>query len=178
VQSPREFPAGRLAQFQEHKIRLWTIYNLGLGRVGTITTGLLYRYDSPLTFSYAIAGVGRTAIQRSRNPGYRSLVSQTVFFGERGAGEFNATSLFDLSFTYSRSLIRNVQPWVKFDIRNVLNDDTLLRYNIAISFDPNSPLDEDGLRTDFIRNATFGRPASVASYVIPREYIVAAGIRF
>lgn len=178
IQSPRNNPTGRLSQFQAHRVRLWTAYNLDLGRAGNLSTGLIYRYDSPQTFSYTTS-VARTAIQRSRNPGYRTVPpNQTIFFGERGAGEFASSSLFDLSLTYALPIFRSVEPWVKFDVFNALNDDTQLTWNTAVTADPNSPLDEDGLRTGFRQGAAFGRPTGAGSFVTPREYTVSAGVRF
>ena len=40
------FPDGRLAVFQRHKLALWTIYNLGLGRLGDVTLSGLWRVNS------------------------------------------------------------------------------------------------------------------------------------
>ena len=177
IQSPREFPVGRLSQFQEDKVRLWTTYSLGLGRAGDLGLGLIYRYDSPQTFSYTTTQA-RTAIQRGRNPGYSSTPSATVFYGDRGIGEFDRSSEFDLSLTYGIPIIGRLEPWVKFDARNVLNNDSLLTHNTGISADPTSPLDENGLRTGFIRGAAFGRATGAGSYTTPREYLVTAGIRF
>jgi len=178
ISSPRNRPNGRLPQFQKHKVRLWTTYNFGLGRFGNLATGLIYRYDSARVFSYSITGVGRTAIQRSRNPGYNSLPSQTVFFGDRGIGEFNDLSEFDLSLTYGIPVFHRVEPWIKFDVKNLFNADTLLTHNTTVSFDASSPLDAEGLRTGFVRSAAFGRPTANTSYTTPREYMIQAGIRF
>ena len=178
IASARNNPYGRLSQFQADKVRLWTAYNFNLGRAGNLSAGVVYKYDSPRTFSYS-ASVARSAIQRSRNPGYRTVPpSQTVFFGERGIGEFNSTSLFDVSLSYALPLFRTVEPWVKFDVFNALNDDTLITHSTAIVADAASPLDSDGLRTGFTRGAAFGRPTGSTSYVVPREYTVSAGIRF
>ncbi len=180
IASPRNNPTGRLSQFQEHKVRIWTNYNLGLGRFGNLSTGLVYRYDSERTFSYSVAGVSRSSIQRSRNPGYQSLPSQTVFFGERGAGTYEDGDLsqFDLAFTYSIPVFRRVEPWLKFQVTNLLNDDTLLTYNTTVTQDAASPLDADGLRTGYVKGSSFGRPTGAASYTTPREYQIQAGIRF
>jgi len=34
------------------------------------------------------------------------------------------------------------------------------------------------LPTEFVKSVNFGLPTSAASYVVPREYFVSAGIRF
>src|SRR5204863_3467827 len=70
MQSPRELTVGRLAQFEENKLRLWSTYNFNLHRFGNLSAGVLYRYDSPLTFSYASSTVARSAQSKALNPGY------------------------------------------------------------------------------------------------------------
>jgi hypothetical protein len=58
-----------------------------------------------------------------------------------------------------------------------------------VSVDPNSPLDADGLRTGFIRNAAFGTATSNASYpratntpggtaLYARTFLMSFGLRF
>src|SRR5204863_3883641 len=99
MQDPREFPSGHLAQYEENKIRMWTTYNFNLHRFGTLQTGVLYRYDSPLTFTYQAtvtrtgvtanldecAGVPNCKTSGARNPGYKSFSGTIVnAFGDRG----------------------------------------------------------------------------------------------
>jgi hypothetical protein len=177
MQDPREITTGRLAQFEADRLRLWTTYTLGFGRFGNLSTGLLYRYDSPLTFTYNTA-IARSAESKAANPGYHNAPpTATILFGDRGAGEFNSTSLFDASLQYSFPIVR-VTPWVKFDVRNVFNDHTLVSYNTSVTADPNSPKDSFGYATGFTKNVTFGRPTNANSYVRPREYLVYVGVRY
>ena len=86
----RNFPEGRLNDYQKHKVRAWTTYDLGLGRLGNLNLGLLWRYDSALTYSLAAGNQAPSDIQLSRDPGYAQPPGPTlnVFFGERGVGEF------------------------------------------------------------------------------------------
>ncbi|HKB81097.1 MAG TPA: carboxypeptidase regulatory-like domain-containing protein [Thermoanaerobaculia bacterium] len=177
MQDPREIVVGRLSQYESDRIRLWSTYNFDWQRFGGLGVGLLWRYDSPLTFSYT-ANLARSAASKALNPGYHGVGnSVTMFFGDRGAGQYNATSVFDLSLQYSLP-ISKVTPWVKFDVQNALNSKTLLTYNTTIVADPNSPNDALGYPTGFTKAATFGRPVSATSYVIPRTYLLYAGIRF
>jgi hypothetical protein len=197
----REFAVGHLAQYEQNKLRLWTTYNFNLHKFGTLQAGLLYRYDSPLTFSYTTS-VSRSSptsttsnctgapagcvTSAERNPGYKQPGGTvTLFFDPsdplnpgRGIGTFNSTSLFDTSVQYSIPVAGKVTPWIKFDVRNVFNKDTLVTYNTTIAADANSPKDSFGYRTGFTKATTFGRPASSASYVRPREYLLYTGIRF
>lgn len=185
IQSPRENPYGRLNLYQRDRVRLWTTYDLSLGRAGHLTSGLIWRYDSPQVFSYS-ATVARTAAQLARNPGYKGVLplgseTQLLFFGERGAGTFgDPTSLFDLSFSYGLPIFRSIEPWIKFDVRNVLNDDSQTFGTTTITANPAATggADELGLPTTFNPSATFGTPRNANDYVIPREFFVSAGIRF
>jgi outer membrane receptor protein involved in Fe transport len=178
IQSPRNNPTGRLAQHQEHKFRAWTTYTFNFGRAGSLSSGLIYRYDSPLTFSYTTTAAV-TPIQRARQPNYRAYPTQTIFFGDRGAGEFNSVSIFDLALNYTLPVLGGrLAPWIKVDVNNLLNSDRLRTFQTPVSADPNSALDADGLRTGFIQGAAWGRPSGAASYVVPREFLLSAGIRF
>jgi len=100
-----------------------------------------------------------------------------LFFGPRGLGQYNAASLFDTSVQYSYPIAR-VTPWIKFDVRNVFNKSTLIAYNTSITADPNSPLDAFGYATGYTNNSTFRRPTSTLNYVLPRQYLLYAGVRF
>ncbi len=187
----RYFPTGRLDNFQEHKIRLWSNYSLGLGRAGALDIGAILRYDSPLTFSYTRTRFPISATQRAAGAGYFSLpASGTLFFGERGAGEFEETYSLDLAFQYSIPVWRSVEPWVKFTVTNVTNESNLVLFNTTIN--PNcatattsggcsgiaGPVDGQGLPTTFTRSAAFGTARSAADHQIPREYFINVGIRF
>jgi hypothetical protein len=187
IQSPRNNPSGRLDQYQEHKLRLWTIYDFDLGRFGNLGAGVIYSYDSPETFSFSTS-VAYSAAQLARNPGYNNIgPSQTLFFGDRGIGEFSSSSVFDLTLNYSVPIFRGVEPWIKVDVTNVLNDDTLLTHNTGIIANIGNrpaecggpcPVDELGLPTTFRNGAAFGQATGAASYQTPREYRIAAGFRF
>jgi hypothetical protein len=175
----RSEPWGRLNDFQEHKVRLSATYGLSLGRAGTFDLGLIWRYDSPLTFSYVATAVPLSPQQIARDPGYAlPPTSQTVYFGDRGIGEFNATSLFDVAVTYRIPVWKSLEPWVKFQVFNVLNDDTLATFDTSITANTAGPKDADGLPLEFTRGPNFGKATSSGNYVTPREYFIAAGIRF
>jgi hypothetical protein len=58
------------------------------------------------------------------------------------------------------------------------NKDTQILYTTTIVADPNSPLDSLGYPTGYTKAATFGRPSSSLQFVIPRQVLVYAGVRF
>ncbi len=178
IQSPRELTTGRLAQYEANRVRLWTVYNFDMHRAGNLSASILWKYDSPLTFSYS-ASVARSAASKALNPGYKnSGNSVTILFGDRGAGQFNASSIFDASMQYSLPIASRVTPWFKFDVTNLLHSQKLITHNTAITADATSAKDSLGYATGYTKNATFGRPASANSYVQPRQYLAYVGVRF
>jgi hypothetical protein len=179
----RSFPDGRLNDFQRHKVRLWTNYDQRLGRFGSLNLGMLWRYDSALTYSLTAENQPVSPIQAARDPGYAQPPQlQTIYFGPRGVGSFEGAHLFDVALTYEVPVYRSLRPYVKLDVRNVFNDHTLgagtSGFNTTISPNDDGPLDENGIPTTYTASPNFGKAISNSSYPIPREYRVAVGFRF
>jgi hypothetical protein len=180
----RHFPFGRTDDFQRSKARLYSTYDLKLGVVGTVTVGGVYRYDSPQTFSYAAANVAITPQQLARNPGYaRPPTTQTLFFGERGIGEFESSHLMDFSLHYDVPIYKRARPFLKAELRNAFNKQPLIGFNTTISADANSPRDSLGLPTGYTRGSNFGTPlnnhtATAPHVPFPREFRISLGLRF
>ena len=53
-----------------------------------------------------------------------------------------------------------------------------MTFNTTITADAASPKDANGLPTGYKKGASFGKATSAGNYVTPREYFIAAGIRF
>jgi hypothetical protein len=186
----RSNPDGRFNDFQRHKLRLWTTYTQTLGPVGAVDAGVIYRYNSPLTYSLFASGVPVTAIQNARNPGYANYpVSQTVYFDERGTEEFESAQLVDFALTYSVPVFKDLRPWVKLELYNMFNEQNLVGHNVAVSPRPGGPVDANGLPLEYVEGAQFGRPTSNASFprsalnfagqnLNARTFLLSAGFRF
>jgi hypothetical protein len=178
----RHYPEGRLNNFQRHKGRLWTIYSFGVGWLGDVDLAGMYRFDSPLTFSYVATNVGLSVTQRTRLAGYATRpTSQAIFFGPRGAGTFNPSHLVDIAATYTlprMSLLRSVRPWVKFEARNLFNRAPLIAHDTTVTPDPLSPRDELGLPTGYLKGPRFGKGTATGHYPAPRIYLAYVGLRF
>jgi hypothetical protein len=180
----RHYPGGRLPNFQRHKLRMFTNLDLPMGRLGTATLGALYRYDSGQAFSFFASNVAITAAQLARNPGYaRPPTSQTLFFGERGAGEYESAHLFDLALNYEIPLVKSWRPWFKAELRNVFNTQPLIGYNTTVTADASSPRDALGLPTGYTRGSAFGTAtadwdANFPHIPRPREFRFSLGFRF
>jgi hypothetical protein len=175
----RNEPYGRVDDFQRHKLRMWTVLPAPLGFLGRADVGVMYSYDSPLTYSIFATGVATTANQRGRDPGYsRPLTSQTLFFGDRGIGEFEPRHQFDLAVSYQIPIWRTLGPWAKFEMFNVLNNQPLMRYNTTVTADFSGPLDEYGLPLNYTPGPSFGQATTTTHYPRPRTFSMAVGFRF
>ena len=184
----RNFPTGRLNDFQRHKVRLWAIYTQPLGRYGSLDIAPIVRFNSGTSYSLAAAGVPLSDIQLARDPGYAQLPGggeQTLFFGERGSQTFPSYTLLDLGFNYSVPVFHTLGPWVKLEVLNVTNSQKVIQFNTTVNPDPNSPLDEHGLPTGYIEGASFGQPTANTHYPVwrpgftgGRTFLLTAGFRF
>jgi outer membrane receptor protein involved in Fe transport len=184
----RSFPDGRLQDFQKHRLRLWSIYNFSMGRFGDLSVSGLVRVDSGQVYSLTATNVSITGTQKAllRAAGYPDSPSpQTVYFGERGSQEFPGYGLLDASVNYNIPVLRTLRPWLKFDVYNLLNNQTLIGWNKTVRIDPNSPKDSLGLGTGFIQGSLFGQAQSANNFPLAfngqnggRTFRVAVGFRF
>jgi Carboxypeptidase regulatory-like domain/TonB dependent receptor/TonB-dependent Receptor Plug Domain len=191
----RNFPVGRLDDFQRHKVRIWGFYDMDLGRFGSLDIAPLWRLNSATTYSLTAASVPLSTVQRARNPGYATLPgsgangSQTLFFGERGSESFAGYALLDLGFTYEVPVWRTLRPWMKFEILNLFNNQKVITWDTTVTPDASSPLDANGLPTGYVRGARFGEATSAGDFPAPRPgvtgfndggraFLMAAGVRF
>jgi hypothetical protein len=181
----RHFPVGKTDDYQKNKVRLFSVYNLGLGAAGTVSLGGIYRFDSGGLYSLTATNVAITAQQTARNPGYaRPPTTQTIFFGARGeGGEFESSHLFDFSLNYDIPVYKSARPFFKAELRNAFNKQPLIGFDTTVTPDPNSTRDALGLPTGFIRGANFGTPLNAQTATgphvpFPRELRFSVGLRF
>jgi hypothetical protein len=179
----RHFPSGRLNDFQEHKVRLWSTYHLDLGAAGRLASTLLGNYDSGTTFSYfATLGVPASAEQDEILSHYFTspATSQNVFFGERGAGEFADFWSLDLGLLYNLPVVPawGLEVFLKGDVFNLTNEDRQILWNTSVAANADGPVDAHGLPTTFTPGAAFGQAQSNLHYQAPREYQLGVGLRF
>lgn len=179
----RHFPTGDLDDYQEHKLRLWSTYRFGLGRAGELATTLLVNYDSARTFSFTgLIPDDFTAEQERINSFYVSpnTGTQEIFFGPRGAGEYEDSITFDLGLVYGLPIVPRwgMELFVDFEVINILNDDSLIEYNTDIAPVLGGALDADGFPTQFERGGSFGEGQDNDAFPDPREYRFGLGIRF
>jgi len=181
----RDYPMGRVDDFQRHKVRVWATYGLNFGKAGRLDVAPMFRYNSARTFSYT-ATVAMTPIQLANNPGYaRTPTSQTLYFGERGAGTFAGYGLFDLATTYTIPVWKSLSPWMKVEVLNLMNNQKLISWDTSITANANGPKDEFGLPLEYIKSVNFGNARATTDYPRPRPgmdggrtFLAAFGVRF
>ena len=182
----RNYPLGRLAGFERHKLRVLTNYNVPT-HFGNFALGLIYSFDSGTPYSLRAFSVPFSAIQNSRNPGYASPPqTQTVYFGARGSQLFPSQSRFDLAFTYDIPVFKTLSPWVKLQAINFFNTQYRTGFNTTIipctrvrAGCPSAPLDADGLPTTYTTVGTqFGQTTGNTQFQQARTFSIAGGIRF
>ena len=184
----RNYPFGRLNDFQRHKIRLWGIYNLGLGWAGDVDLGGIWRYNSGQVYSLVADGVPLSARQQAilDDLGYASgPTSQSLYFDARGTEDFKGYGLLDLSVQYQIPVWRTARPYFKFELYNVFNNDVLIGWDTTVNPVYDGPVDDLGLPTTYERGPRFGESTSKTDYPPwraavdgGRTFLMSLGFRF
>lgn len=186
----RHYPTGRLQSFQQHRARVWSIYDFGAGRLGHVTASGLLRMESGQVFSYVATNVPLTATQEALLAGYPDAPSsQNVYFGERGSGTFAGYAVLDVGVNYEIRAFGTARPWVKLDLFNITGNQQLIGYNTSVIPDPASPTDSLGLPTGFLPGPNFGQAQSDTNFpgaqtglageiTRGRAFRIAVGFRF
>lgn len=160
----RNFPDGRLQAFQRSRVRIWSIYNWGMGRFGDLSLSGLLRAQSGQVYSLAARNQAVTAAQAAilTKAGYPDLPAATanggnmVFFtGARGDQSFAGYGVFDTSINYNIPVFRTLRPWLKFDVYNLFDNLKLIAWNTTISQN-RATVDNLGLGSTYTPGSTFG----------------------
>jgi len=186
----RYLPTGRLPDYQRHKLRVYGIYNQRLGRFGSVDISPLWRVNSGQVFTYSTPAVPLTAIELARNPGYPSAdISPskrfTLYYGDRGTGDFKGYGVMDLAATYGIPVWKTVRPWLKVEFYNLFNNAKQIAWDTTVTRNLTGPVDANGLPTTYNQGANFGKATSDNQFAQPipgqnggRLFRMAFGIRF
>jgi len=181
----RNYPMGRLQDYQQHKLRVWSTYDVNLKGGGDVSFSGLVRVNSGQVYSLRL-NQGPTSVQKALLAAYPDLPSsQTVFFADRGSETFKGYGVLDLSLNYNVPVFASVRPWLKLDVFNALNNQKQIAWNTTIKADPASPKDSFGLATGYLPGAAFGTATSNNQFAAPLAGVVggrtlrlAVGVRF
>ena len=129
-----------------------------------------------------------TATQRNKltTAGYPDApASQDIYFSERGANSFKGFQVADLAATYNIPVFRTLRPYLNVTVFNAFNNQTLIRWNTTVTPDATSPVDENGIRTNFVQGPIHGLANNNNQFPVPsiggtggRTWRFAAGFRF
>ena len=185
----RLMPEGRLDNYQQHKLRVYGVLMQPLGRFGAIDVAPLWRVNSGTVYSLT-ASIPVPQAQLARNPGYPAndinpFVRETVFFGERGSGEFKGYGVVDLAVTYRIPVWRTLAPWAKVEIYNALNNQKQIAWDRTVAVDPAGGLDANGIPVAYLKGPRFGQVTADNQYPQPflgqnggRAFRMAFGVKF
>jgi hypothetical protein len=185
----RLMPEGRLDNYQQHKLRVYGVLMQSLGRFGSLDVAPLWRVNSGTVHSLT-ATIAVPQAQLARNPGYPAndinpFVRETVFFGERGAGQFKGYGVIDFAATYRVPVWRTVAPWAKVEIFNALNNQKQIAWDRTVAVDPAGGVDANGIPVAYIKGPRFGQVTMDNQYPQPflgqnggRAFRASFGLRF
>ena len=161
----RNFPDGRLQDFQRNRVRLWSIYNFRMKRAGDFSLSALWRIESGRIYSLVATNVPISSVQSALLAGYPDPpADQSLYFDSRGSESFAGYAVIDTSINYNVPVFRLVKPWLKLDVFNLFNNEKLIGYNTSVVPDPDSPRDALGLPTGYIRGPQFGQAQANSNF--------------
>ncbi|HVT42904.1 MAG TPA: TonB-dependent receptor [Thermoanaerobaculia bacterium] len=170
-------PEGFLLADQTHKGRLWASYDLPIGGLGSLSFGLLERFDSGTPYS-AVTTVPVAPFVT--NPGYETPPSTVnYFFSDRGAFRWEDLTATDVSLTWNLGF-GPANLFVKGDLINAFNETAQVGGVTTVrrlaSFNPFTTTPIEGAHWEKASN--FGQATTAAHYQLPRTWRFTAGIRF
>jgi outer membrane receptor protein involved in Fe transport len=182
----RHFPDGRLPGYQRNKFRLWSVYNMDLGKYGDASISGLWRVDSGQVYNLSSTNQAITPIQLAKISAYPDAPSsQTLYYSARGSESFKGYGLLDIGLGYNIPVYRSLRPWLKLDVYNLMNDQKLIAWNTTVSQDLLGPKDSLGLATNYTKGGSFGKATSSTHFPTPyqgetggRTIRFAVGVRF
>ncbi|HEY6359939.1 MAG TPA: TonB-dependent receptor [Vicinamibacterales bacterium] len=182
-------PAGRLDNFQRHKLRVYGNYAQSLGRFGSVDFTPLWRVNSGGVYSHTVS-VATPAQLLAQNPGYAAsdvsaATRQTLFFGERGAYDFKGYGVMDFAATYNLTVWRSLRPWFKVEVFNMFDNQKQIAWDRTVAAKAAGALDANGYRTEYTEGPRYGQATAGTHFPTPypgqtggRAFRIAFGTRF
>ena len=84
----------------------------------------------------------------------------------------------DFAATYHIPVLSRLEPYLKLEFRNLLNNRDLVDFNTTVTPDYDGPVDELGLPTEYLEGPRFGEATSNLNYFNPRTFLLSVGFRF
>ncbi len=192
-------PSGDLATDQRHRVRVFATYDLPFipQRIGAVSVSALQSYDTGAPY-------GAVGTVRSRNfvtnPGYITPPSSvTYYFTARDAFRTDDIKRTDVAINFAKTIGSHVEVFIQPQVLNLFNNQGVIAVdttvntvlnrgaasNTFVAFNPFTtvPVQRPHLDTtvktaNWDYGPNFGKPTSVNSYQIPRQFQVTMGVRF
>ncbi len=185
-------PVGRLSADQEHKLRVWGIYDILDSERNSLSVSLLQNFFSGSPYGAEGSLNSRPFVT---NPGYiRPPSSVDYWFTARDAFTTDDITRTDLSLNYAfhwNAFGRDLQIFIQPEVLNVFDEDGVIDVNTNIgransgssacaggcqAFNPFTTTPVQGTHWDF--RSDFGQPENENDFQTPRTYRVSVGFRF
>lgn len=186
------FPEGKLATHQKHKLRLWGIYDIFDNERHSLNASVLFNFFSGTP--YGIVGLVDSSPYVT-NPGYAiPPTSLTYYFTARDAFYTDDVTRTDIAVNYAfrwRLFGKSIEVFVQPEIINVFDEDAVIDVNVSVTdpttgaqaFNPFTQTPVQGV--NFIPrpgNALgftgFGQPQEKEDFQDPLTYRFSVGFRF
>ncbi|MEO8075699.1 MAG: hypothetical protein ABI818_05170, partial [Acidobacteriota bacterium] len=186
----RNFPEGRLAGYQRHKVRVLSTYTQPLGWLGAADIGFIWRYNSGTPYSDVTgnADLSDFQLEQAEALGYANQPGgggQNIYYGPRGANLSPGYALADLSVNYTVPVWRTVRPYIRLEMLNLFNNQKQIGFDTTLEPNWDGPVDALGIPTTFTRGARYGQATAETDYPAwrsgltgGRTYLLAMGFRF
>jgi hypothetical protein len=165
-----EAPYGRLYGDLPHRLRTWGTYQFDLKRFGSLVVGALAAFTSgdvwERSASIALPFDDPNSVGDAGQ-------SYNYFFESRGANRFPSRWELNLSSRWQFPIYKDLAGWLKLDVRNATNNDSLIAFDTS-----GSAASGPGGQLVFAPSSTFGQATGPGSYQVPRTYLVTLGLKF
>lgn len=174
------FPYGYTDDDIRHRARAWGDYRFDFGKAGNLSLGGIFYYRSGANWSKT---AGKALVAK---PEYlNESGSFTKYFDGRGNNRFDGFWNLDFTARYQINFWRDLGMYVKADVVNITNEDTLVQYQTSGRIETGSnpdrwiPSGSCGLGSQPSEScSSFGRIRNQNDYQQARSYFVAVGLVF
>ena len=186
---PNYLPSGDLMINQDHKIRLWAVYDVLQNERHNLSVSLLQSYSTGTPYA-AIGDVASGNFVDLNALGYlESPPAVPIFFTERDAFTTDDITSTDLAVNYSFNWSlwgKQFEVFVQPEILNVFNEDGVVFVGTTVNdattsgdfqtFNPFTTTPQQGVHWDF--GSDFGQATEPDDFQTPRIFRFSVGFRF
>ena len=166
VDAASAYPFGYLNSDVRNRARVWGNYGFDFEKAGRLTLGGILYYRSGGNYS-------RTArVPAGSDPGVIGAPSTfTKFFDGRGNNRFDSLWALDTTVRYDIAFYKDLTAYIKLDIENITNEDSLLTHRTG-----GTAVTGSGGVLEWQPLPNFGTASSERNYQTPRSYLVSVGM--